>query len=64
MTKNKGWDISVFGYESEVKTTDNFRAKYVRKYLESYKKYHFHDTSKNSPFSKMIHISCTKREET
>lgn len=51
-----GWDISRYGDEANIKTTDNFRAKYVRKYLKRLKKYHFHDTGRNSPFNKMSHI--------
>jgi predicted ATPase len=31
-------------------------ANYIRNHINSLKKYHFHDTSKNSPFSKMSHI--------
>lgn len=53
---DKGWDISKGGNEANLKISDNFRAKYVINYLKSYKKYHFHDTSANSPFSKLSHI--------
>jgi predicted ATPase len=45
-------DISKSGTEAHVKTTDNYRAKYVIKYLNGFRKYHFHDTSLNSPFTK------------
>ncbi len=51
-----GWNISNYGNEANVKTSDNFRAKYVRKYLTTYKKYHFHDTGKNSPFNAVSNI--------
>lgn len=44
-------DISNFGSEACIKTTDNYRAKYVIKYLDGFRKYHFHDTSSNSPFA-------------
>lgn len=54
--KDKGRNINNYGEEANIKTTDNYRAKYVIKYLESYRKYHFHDTSRNSPFTKMSHI--------
>ncbi len=54
--ENKGYDISSFGNEASIKTTDNYRAKYVTRYLKSFKKYHFHDTSKNSPFTKMSNV--------
>lgn len=53
---NKGRDISNFGTEASIKSTDNYRAKYVIKHLNSYRKYHFHDTSKNSPFSQMSNV--------
>lgn len=53
---NKGQNISNFGTEANLKTTDNFRAPHVIEYLNSYRKYHFHDTSKNSPFTKMSHV--------
>ena len=53
---NRGWDIAKYETEANIKTTDNYRAKYVIKYLESYRKYHFHDTGKNSPFSSTAHI--------
>lgn len=49
-------NISRFGKESSIKTTDNFRAKYVIKYLNSFRKYHFHDTGGNSPFNQISHI--------
>jgi predicted ATPase len=53
---NKGWNISKYGKEAFIKKTDDFRAKYVIRFLKSFRKYHFHDTSKNSPFSQMSHI--------
>lgn len=54
--RDKGWDISMNGIEANIKKTDNFRAKYVINYLNSYKKYHFHDTSMNSPFANTSHV--------
>lgn len=53
---NKGRDISNFGTEANIKSTDNYRAKYVINHLNSFRKYHFHDTSKNSPFTQMSNI--------
>ena len=44
-------DISNFKNEANIKTYSLPRADYIRKYLNSFKKYHFHDTSKNSPFT-------------
>jgi len=49
-------DISKFASEAQIKTTENKRAKYVIKYLNGFRKYHFHDTSSNSPFSKYSNI--------
>jgi predicted ATPase len=54
---DKGWDIARGGDEAKIKTSDNYRKKYVIKHLYSYKKYHFHDTSSNSPFSNTSHIA-------
>lgn len=48
--------ISNFGTEGNVKTSDSDKAKHLLKYFNSYLKYHFHDTSKNSPFTQMSHI--------
>lgn len=52
-----GRDIATGGMEARVKESTHFRAKYVHNYLQSYKKYHFHDTSSNSPFSKTSHVA-------
>lgn len=54
--KGDSKDISRFGTEASIKITDNFRAKYVIKYLNGFRKYHFHDTGANSPFSKYSNI--------
>ncbi len=50
------WDISDYKSEAKVKQSDVFGAKYIRGYLEGLKKYHFHDTGKNSPFNKTSNI--------
>ena len=49
-------DISRSGSEAQIKVTDNYRAKYVIRYLNGFRKYHFHDTSSNSPFTQYSHI--------
>jgi predicted ATPase len=49
-------DISKSGTEAIIKLTDNFRAKYVLRYLNGFRKYHFHDTGTNSPFTQYSHI--------
>jgi predicted ATPase len=54
--EKRGWDISENGKEALAKTSDVFRAKYIRNYLEGLKKYHFHDTGRNSPFNKASHV--------
>jgi predicted ATPase len=54
------WEIANYTSEAQVKSSDVFRAKYVRNGLTSYRKYHFHETGKNSPFSKPSHIDNDK----
>jgi len=49
-------DISRSDSEAQIKTTDNSMAKCVIKYLNGFRKYHFHDTSSNSPFLKFSNI--------
>lgn len=44
-------NINVGAKESKIKSTDNFCAPYVMKYLNGFRKYHFHDTSSKSPFT-------------
>ncbi|WP_337941459.1 AAA family ATPase [Parabacteroides sp.] len=54
--KDGGRSINGYSPEARIKTTDNYRAKYVIKYLEGFRKYHFHDTGTKSPFTQMSHI--------
>ena len=49
-------DISRAKSEANIMTSDNYRAKYVIKYLNGFRKYHFHDTGSSSPFSKPSNI--------
>jgi len=49
-------DIANFGTEATIKTNPSDRAWYIRRYLNSFKKYHFHDTGRNSPFNQVSHI--------
>lgn len=51
-----GKDISRSSREARIKETDNFRAKYVIKNLNGFRKYHFHDTSTNSAFTNPSNI--------
>jgi len=53
---DQGKDISRSNRESNLKITDNFQAKYIIKYLNKFRKYHFHDTSNSSPISSLSHI--------
>jgi predicted ATPase len=53
---DSGADISRSDREARIKTTDNYRAKYVIRYLDGFRKYHFHDTSDKSPFTIPSHI--------
>jgi predicted ATPase len=55
-SSDEGKDISFFEKEARIKSTDNFRAKYILKHLDSFRIYHFHDTGRNSPFSNTSHI--------
>jgi predicted ATPase len=48
--------ISDFNNEARIKNYELPRADYIRGYLNSFKKYHFHDTGKNSPFNIPSHI--------
>ena len=52
----KDKDISNFNAEANIKNSDHYRAKYVLNHLNSYRKYHFHDTGKKSPFTQMSNI--------
>jgi predicted ATPase len=53
---DNGTSISGSDTEARIKITDNYRAKYLINYLKKFRKYHFHDTSSQSPFSQLSHI--------
>lgn len=53
---DNGVGINLFDRESRLKITDNYRAPYVIRYLNGFRKYHFHDTSSKSPFTALSHI--------
>jgi predicted ATPase len=55
---NNPINISDYKDEAKIKIYDETlpRAKYTQQHLESFRKYHFHDTGKNSPFTKTSHI--------
>jgi predicted ATPase len=46
-------DISSSSREANLKVVDSSRAKHIVTYLNGFRKYHFHDTGAQSPFSKM-----------
>ena len=50
------WSMTSYSSKAQVKTNNTGRGEYINKYLRSFRKYHFHDTGRNSPFSKMSHI--------
>lgn len=49
-------DISTMAFESNLRNATVARAKYIRDYLDGLVKYHFHDTSSNSPFTHTSHV--------
>jgi len=51
-----GKDISQSERESRLKIVDTYRSKYIIKYLNRFRKYHFHDTSRTSSFTNPSHI--------
>lgn len=50
------YDISSFSTESKLQFNTIPRAEYIRQYLTELKKYHFHDTGENSPFTKVSNV--------
>lgn len=51
-----GIGINFSENEARLKVTDNYRAKYIIRYLNGFRIYHFHDTSNKSPFNTLSHI--------
>ena len=51
-----GVNISRLNSESNLGITNNFRKKYITRYLNGFRIYHFHDTSDQSPFTLLSHI--------
>lgn len=49
-------DISTLSYESNLRSSNIARAEYIRDFLGGLVKYHFHDTSANSPFTESSNI--------
>ena len=54
-----GWQEKLYGSghgESKLRTDGSARAGFVKKYLDSFRVYHFHDTSKNAPLKQTARI--------
>lgn len=49
-------EIATFNKESKLRFDTTPRAQYIKNYLMQLEKYHFHDTSDKSPFTKMSNI--------
>ena len=52
-----GKNVGNFSEEAKIKTIDSLRAKYIVKYLDGFRKYHFHDTSNKSAFNRSSNIN-------
>lgn len=50
-------NLAVYTSEAKIKTTTSFRIRYIQEYLESIRKYHFHDTGPNSPFTRLSNLA-------
>ena len=50
------FEITNFSVETYLHNSAMPRAQYIKNYLEQVRKYHFHDTGKNSPFHQMSNI--------
>ena len=46
----------LFEKEASVKNNTWYRAKFIQKFIQGHKKYHFHDTGKDSPFNSTTNI--------
>ncbi|GAB3707939.1 AAA family ATPase [Spirosoma flavus] len=55
----RGWSFTIYdrGHnESVLRNLDSSRAGYVKKYLESFRVYHFHDTSSSAPLKQTARL--------
>lgn len=58
-SSSTGWTWNTYNRghtESVLRNTNSTRAGYVKKYLESFRVYHFHDTSKNAPLKQTARV--------
>ena len=54
--KSNSWSMTSYSSKAMVKTNQTGRGAYVNNFLKGFRKYHFHDTSKNSPFTQLSHV--------
>jgi hypothetical protein len=54
--REQRWNIAQYGSEAGLKDSDMYRAPYIRTRLSECRKFHFHDTGRNSPFTQASHI--------
>ncbi|RQO77784.1 ATPase [Pedobacter sp. KBW01] len=52
----KNLDIASYKSEAQIRINTWFRGKFIRQHLNGLKKYHFHDTGKNSPFNNTSNV--------
>lgn len=55
--KNDSYKVKKYTTETNINKVTLFRVNYIKSYLSGVKKYHFHDTGKDSPFHKESNIS-------
>jgi len=53
---DRDFDISRYDFELKIKASSLFRAKFIRNYLNSLRKFHFHDVGELSPFNNDVNI--------
>ncbi len=59
----KDWAQDVYGRghdESKLIDLSGIRPKYVKEYIQSFRVYHFHDTSKSGPLKQTAHVNDTR----
>lgn len=51
------WQIAQRGTEARLKSSDLYRAAYIRAFIRNCRKYHFHDTTPNSPLKNLSSVT-------
>ncbi|MGP1461404.1 MAG: AAA family ATPase [Bacteroides sp.] len=51
------WQIAQRGTEARLKSSDLYRAAYIRTFIRNCRKYHFHDTTPNSPLKNLSSVT-------